>query len=320
MPPRAATMPLLLLSGEWDELWDLASVTQREGSPLERPMAVMILGHLLRNRGKPDEAWEMVREILPRGPASEPEETLFPYATETLRLATRLSIDSGEIDRAQTWLDAHDGWLNWSGASRGRAESMTLHSEILRLMGSLVDAEQAAVEAVSIASEPRQPVALIQAERTLGQILMQRGNEPAAEAHLARALELANACAIPLDQSLSEIALARLYRTQGRERDEIERLLTAARERAEYLAATPLVVEIDSLLTDPIEANGHVSLTAREREVLRMIAQGMTDAEAAEHLFISPRTVSQHMRSVYNKLGVSSRAAATRWAVQNGQG
>ncbi len=45
------------------------------------------------------------------------------------------------------------------------------------------------------------------------------------------------------------------------------------------------------------------------------MAQGLTDAEVAERLFLSPRTVGQHLRSVYNKLGVSSRTAATRFAV-----
>jgi DNA-binding CsgD family transcriptional regulator len=59
-------------------------------------------------------------------------------------------------------------------------------------------------------------------------------------------------------------------------------------------------------------------LSAREVEVLRLVAQGLTDAEVAERLFLSPRTVSQHLRSVYNKLGVSSRTVATRFAVEHG--
>ena len=58
-------------------------------------------------------------------------------------------------------------------------------------------------------------------------------------------------------------------------------------------------------------------LTAREVEVLRLVAEGLTDAQVAERLTLSPRTVSQHLRSVYNKLGVSSRAAATRFAVEH---
>ncbi len=55
-------------------------------------------------------------------------------------------------------------------------------------------------------------------------------------------------------------------------------------------------------------------LTPREVEVLRLIAHGWTDAQIAEHLVISPRTVNRHTTSLYSKLGVSSRATATRYA------
>jgi ATP/maltotriose-dependent transcriptional regulator MalT len=55
-------------------------------------------------------------------------------------------------------------------------------------------------------------------------------------------------------------------------------------------------------------------LTARELEVLRLLAQGLSDAQIAERLVISPRTVNHHTTSLYSKLGVSSRAAATRFA------
>jgi DNA-binding CsgD family transcriptional regulator len=59
-------------------------------------------------------------------------------------------------------------------------------------------------------------------------------------------------------------------------------------------------------------------LTAREAEILRLLAQGLTDAQIAEKLFISPRTVNAHVTSIYSKLGVNSRAAATRFAAENG--
>jgi DNA-binding CsgD family transcriptional regulator len=59
-------------------------------------------------------------------------------------------------------------------------------------------------------------------------------------------------------------------------------------------------------------------LTAREIEVLRQVAAGLTDAQIAETLFISPRTVQFHLRAVYGKLGVSSRSAATRYALEHG--
>jgi ATP/maltotriose-dependent transcriptional regulator MalT len=53
-------------------------------------------------------------------------------------------------------------------------------------------------------------------------------------------------------------------------------------------------------------------LTAREVEVLRLLAQGLSDAQIAKHLIISVRTVNRHTTSLYSKLGVSSRTAATR--------
>jgi DNA-binding CsgD family transcriptional regulator/tetratricopeptide (TPR) repeat protein len=58
-------------------------------------------------------------------------------------------------------------------------------------------------------------------------------------------------------------------------------------------------------------------LTAREVEVLRLVAQGMTNEQVAEQIVVSPRTVSTHLTSIYNKLGVNSRSAATRFAVEH---
>jgi predicted ATPase/class 3 adenylate cyclase/DNA-binding CsgD family transcriptional regulator len=68
---------------------------------------------------------------------------------------------------------------------------------------------------------------------------------------------------------------------------------------------------VKSLLTYPD------GLTAREVEVLCLVAQGLTNAEIAEQLIISLLTVKAHMRSLYNKLGISSRSAATRYAIEH---
>src|SRR6266700_3329179 len=59
------------------------------------------------------------------------------------------------------------------------------------------------------------------------------------------------------------------------------------------------------------------SLTAREVEVLRLLAQGLTDAQIAEQMVISPRTVNTHLTSIYGKIQVSSRSAATRYAIEH---
>jgi len=58
-------------------------------------------------------------------------------------------------------------------------------------------------------------------------------------------------------------------------------------------------------------------LTAREVEVLRLVAHGLTNAQIAERLVISPKTVHSHLGSIYSKLGIRSRSAATRYAIEH---
>ena len=58
-------------------------------------------------------------------------------------------------------------------------------------------------------------------------------------------------------------------------------------------------------------------LTPREMEVLRLLAQGLTSAQMAERLVIGLVTVNSHVRSIYSKLGVNSRSAATRYAIEH---
>jgi DNA-binding CsgD family transcriptional regulator len=58
-------------------------------------------------------------------------------------------------------------------------------------------------------------------------------------------------------------------------------------------------------------------LSAREVEVLELIARGMTNAQIAQELYISPRTVNAHMGSVYHKIGSSTRAEAARFASEH---
>ena len=57
-------------------------------------------------------------------------------------------------------------------------------------------------------------------------------------------------------------------------------------------------------------------LTEREVEVLSLVAEGLKDQEIADQLVVSARTVHAHLRSIYSKLGVSTRTAAAREAVQ----
>jgi predicted ATPase/DNA-binding CsgD family transcriptional regulator len=66
------------------------------------------------------------------------------------------------------------------------------------------------------------------------------------------------------------------------------------------------------------EAGTTVGLTLAELRVLRLVADGLTNADVARELVVSERTVHAHLRTIYRKLGVGSRAAATRFAVEHG--
>jgi DNA-binding NarL/FixJ family response regulator len=78
----------------------------------------------------------------------------------------------------------------------------------------------------------------------------------------------------------------------------------------------PPSVAVSRSVPTPV-TNSSAGLTAREVEVLRLVAQGLTDAQIAERLVISPHTVHAHLSSIYSKLGISSRSAATRYTFEH---
>jgi DNA-binding NarL/FixJ family response regulator len=93
--------------------------------------------------------------------------------------------------------------------------------------------------------------------------------------------------------------------------------LEAARRAFKELGAAPDQARADSLVgptavnTGPDDARG---VTARELQVLRLIAAGKSNREIADELFISEHTVARHVQNIFAKLDVSSRAAATAFA------
>ena len=62
---------------------------------------------------------------------------------------------------------------------------------------------------------------------------------------------------------------------------------------------------------------GPEELTPREGEVLRLLARGLTNTQIAEELMVSQLTVKAHLRSIYSKLEVTSRVAATRYVLEH---
>src|SRR6266487_394524 len=107
---------------------------------------------------------------------------------------------------------------------------------------------------------------------------------------------------------LGERAFAATW-AEGR-RMTLEQVLPAFTALPPPIAAKPVLAP--PTMKPVISPDG---LTTREVEVLRLVAQGLTDAQVAEKLVISPRTVNSHLKSIYSKIQVSSRSAATVYAL-----
>ena len=73
-----------------------------------------------------------------------------------------------------------------------------------------------------------------------------------------------------------------------------------------------------TILSSPLHSiPAHLRLSAREVEVLSLVATGLTNAQIAQYLSITPRTVNAHLTAIYRKLGVSSRSGAIRYALEH---
>ncbi|HEU5423650.1 MAG TPA: LuxR C-terminal-related transcriptional regulator, partial [Nitrolancea sp.] len=315
-------LPLQMLEGNWvaarEALQGLAS-----GLGVFDSEAAGYAALLAHHQGEPGTARELIAGLLPQGPRAEPGNVPLWAGLTAQLLAAELALDASELALARAWLEAHDRWLGWSAAVLGRSEGALAWAAYHRASGDLPLARRLAAQALEHASDPRQPLAQLAAQRFLGQLHSEARQFGAAESHLEQALALAAACAAPFERALTLLELARLRTAQGRP-DDARVLLAEVRTLCLPLDARPTLQRVDELerqLDDAAARRGRATypagLSAREVAVLRLVAQGLTDAQVAEQLFISRRTVSSHLLSIYNKLGVPSRAAATRFAVEH---
>ena len=118
--------------------------------------------------------------------------------------------------------------------------------------------------------------------------------------------------------TLAELG-GRLRDSLGQERAERCAASGAAldlREAAAY--ALHQIGEASHALEIAGRRGGPAGLTAREAQVLLLIAEGASTREISERLFISAKTADNHIQHIYIKLAVTNRAAATRWALDHG--
>ncbi|HEX5167176.1 MAG TPA: LuxR C-terminal-related transcriptional regulator, partial [Thermomicrobiales bacterium] len=314
-------IPLMLIDGRWDACRAMATnIRGRTGFALNEHVIAGILATIACHQGDADDAWREILTVLPDGPATAPGNTAFLSALTLQRVAVWLSIGADDFETTEGWLEAQDRWLSWSGAVLGHAENQLLWADYHHRRGRSDQARTYATRALHAASDPRQPLELVTIHRFIGRLERESRHLIQAEEHLLESLRLAQACAAPFERALTLLELAQLRVVQQRG-DDARRLLAEARALSEPLHARPTLERIAALeanLAASEKPDYPAGLSAREVEVLRLVSEGLTDAEVAERLFLSRRTVSTHLTSIYTKLGVNSRTAATRFAVDHG--
>jgi len=192
----------------------------------------------------------------------------------------RIAVGSDDADLAEAAISSAEDRARCNPGVLSTAAAAATCRGLLRN-----DADELAA-AVELLGTGSRPLMLAFAQEDLGRVLVEQGHKAAGIEALGRALELYAAAAATWDSR----------RVRGRLRALGVRRRFVATERPE---------------------GGWAALTDSELEVARLVARGLTNREAAEHLFVSPHTVNTHLRRVFTKLAVNSRVELARLALQH---
>jgi DNA-binding CsgD family transcriptional regulator len=318
-PPDLARLPLMVLEGEWDEAYRMCTTAYAvQHRTSRRVLVARTLAHLALHRGERDRARSVIDEWLPVPDAIQPGDVHFFDTIVLQRVAAALALDAGDLPTARAWLERHDAWLAWNGTILWRAEGELGWARYYQMKGDPVRAYEHANRALAQAGDPRQPLALLAAHRLLGELDTAAAAFDTAQQQLAASLALADACAAPYERALTLLAQAELHAATGN-RPEAATCLTAVHAICEPLGARPTLDRAAALaawlaeLRDPAPASP-AGLSAREVEVLRLLAAGRTNREIADLLFLSANTVRVHVRNIMTKTNTDNRTQAAAFA------
>jgi predicted ATPase/DNA-binding NarL/FixJ family response regulator len=312
--------------GDWDEVATLCEgLIVPEAGPDDTLVADGMLGAVQLWRGRPEAA----RPLLERA----------------LRTATRLDVVSMQCDSAAAlaWLTHEEGDTvaaselchtvleRWS-------RSEDLHYAVWGLRwaadhfartGALPEARACAEALSAIAAAAGFRDALAALADALATIALAEGDRDAALQQLARALALHDELEIPFERA-QVLLRAGVALVEAGARDEgLERLADAHRI-AQRLGAEPLAARVaaavtatgasleDMLGSRAAARHARAGLSRRELEVMRLVAEGLTNRQIAERLVLSTRTVDMHVRSILTKLRCRTRTEAAGRAAQLG--
>jgi LuxR family transcriptional regulator, maltose regulon positive regulatory protein len=267
--------------------------------------AVVRLAELRRRQGRVEEAAALFGEV-----------EFHPYAQ--LGLAA-VALDQGDAARGA---ELAERFLRQLGPENPLQRLAGLELLVRALVAlSQIDRARATVAELhdlvaEVGTDPLRASALV-AE---GAVAAGEGDPETARRHYEDAIDLFQASGAPFETARARIELARVLAALGRKDDAIQQAraardaLIAMRAEREVGCAAALLRELD-----PDEASRPVSgLSPREVEVLRLVAQGLTNAAIAQRLVLSEHTVHRHVANILAKLGLSSRAAAAAWGAQHG--
>jgi predicted ATPase/DNA-binding CsgD family transcriptional regulator len=238
-----------------------------------------------------------------------------------------LAIHQGELSQAEVFLGEGVQLASELGDRRNVARSRLLLADVAALRGDHTAARLRYEEGLSTALDIGHMDYIAAGLKGLGCVAAAQGSYTWAAMLWGVAEHLRESRSVAIPQAFYERMVAMVRGQLGEpafeEAKTRGRTMSAAQALASHEAFAPQATQQARAVpgTSPAiptrNSTSPVGLTAREVEVLRMVTQGMTDAQVAEQLIISPRTVNWHLTSIYSKLGVSSRSAATRYAIEH---
>jgi DNA-binding NarL/FixJ family response regulator len=291
---------LMLLRGAWS---DARIEVQRACERLARPTGQPVLGaahyvraELHRLRGEFAEAEEAYRQAHRWGRQPEPG-------------LAQLRIAQGRVDEAviamRRVLDEAEDLVT-------RSRLLTPYVEIVLASGDVAAARAAVDELSTLASAWNTPLLRALSLHATGAVLLAEGDTRAALTALRRAVAEWCELEAPYEAARARVLIGLARRSSGDEAS-AQMELDAARWVFRDLDAGPDLALVEAL--SPQAAHRAAGgLTAREVEVLTLLATGRTNRAIASELSISEKTVAAHVSNIFTKLGLSSRSAATAYA------
>lgn len=244
-----------------------------------------------------------------------------------LGLKGHIALRQGNVATARSLIEESLAQHREVGQQSGMAESLFLLAKVSQVERNYGAARTLYEKCLALLEKLREQDMQISSLEGLGIVVMAQGQPAPAVLLWSTAAQMRAALGIlmpPLDRIDYELAekaaraqlsakkFASLW-AQGYTMTP-EQVLAA---QEQYITPTPpSTIPPPAGVKSPFPANYPDGLTAREVEVLRLLAQGWTDHQIAERLVISPRTVNKHLTTIYSKIRVPSRSAATRYAVE----